>query len=292
MAKNNALYIGIDIGGTKIQLELFDKQMKCLKKIKVATITKMGQEGLLEELYALINPVFNKEIKGIGVAVPGIVDVHKGVLIKAPHLPNGKSLPLKRLLESKYGIPVAVDNDVNAFLRSEAHAGKTGKYTNVIAVMVGTGVGGGIIANGKMAYGKNGFAGEVGHMVIRYHEKLKTLEQNAGGSFIPQIAKSLGIKKEITAYDLEKNTAESKKVLKHMSESLAIGLSNLNLIFNPGMFILGGSIYNLFLSNKKEEMEKIIREKSLDGTSPKIMNAGKKTSVAAGAVLFLSEKIS
>ena len=290
MVKKDALYIGIDIGGTKIQLELFDKQMKCLKKIKIATITKMGQKGLLEELYALIDPVFTKAVKGIGVAVPGIVDVRKGNLIKAPHLPNGKSLPLKKLLETRYKVPVAVDNDVNAFLRSEVHSGKTGKYSNIIAVMVGTGVGGAIIVNGKMVYGKNGFAGEVGHMVTRHdHKTLRTLEQNTGGSFIPQIAESLGIKKQMTTYELEQKTAESAKVMVHLTEQLGTGLSNLNLIFNPGVFILGGSIYNLFLSSKKKEMEKIIRERSLDGSSPRLMDANKKTSVSAGAVLLLRD---
>ncbi len=285
MDKQSSKFIGIDVGGTKILLQTFDEKLNLTGEIKAWTETKKGATGFMDQLCHLIDRVFHKGIKGIGVALPGIVNIHNGTLAKAPHLPTPANFPIKSLLEKKYKTRIAVDNDINAFLIAEKETPRLKKYDNLIAIMVGTGLGSAIIADGKMVYGKNGYAGEAGHIVINSGGQLKTLEQNTSGSFVPKIAKQLGIKKKIEAKDLEKKIPETERIKDHMLKSLGIGLANLNLIFNPDVFILGGSIYRLFLSDKKKELMKMIADISLDGASPLIMDADESISPAKGMVL-------
>ena len=260
-------YIGLDVGGTKILIQSFDAKFNCLQTWMVKTDVRHGRAGFLRQLYGLIDEVFAKTVKGIGIAVPGIVDQKKGSLVHAPHLPTGKDLKLKSLLKKRYCIAVHVDNDINAFLAEEYEKPRLNKYRNVLALMVGTGLGGAAIVDGKMLYGKNGFAGEFGHMVISQSDKkLKTLEQNTSGHYLKKYP----------------------KLKKDLAENLGIGLANLNLIFNPDVIVLGGSVYLNHLAHKKKQLERIIAKHSLAKQAPKLIDASDKTTVAKGVVLLLN----
>jgi len=263
MNKQKSRYIGVDVGGTKILVESFDGQMNLVSSMKVATVTNRGSKGMMDQLENLIGEVFHAGIEGVGVAVPGIVNRKTGALIRAPHLPVPKDFPILDLLHKRFRKPIYVDHDINAFLMAESGRRELKKLNNIVAVMVGTGVGGAIMINGKIFYGKDGYAGEVGHMVINQSAKRKTLEENAGG------------------YDFAKVGA--KKAL----EYLGVGLANLNLILHPDAFVLGGSVYLKELAKHKKKLEKIIASHSLDKTFPPLMDAGKQTSVAKGIVMLM-----
>jgi len=259
-------YLGIDVGGTKILIQAFDKKLCVLDEKLVKTNITNGQRGFLEQLYGLIDGFFSKSVKGIGVAVPGIVDQPKGVLVHAPHIPSGKNLKLKSLLEKRYKVQAHADNDINAFLAAEYLNPKVNQYKHVLGVMVGTGVGGAIILNGEIYYGRNGYAGEFGHMVLNLDEKLSTLEHLTGGFY------------------KQKHPTLNASLVKH----LGIGLSNLNLIFNPEAIVLGGSVYHNHLAHKKGQLEKIILQYSLSKKAPKLIDANSTTSVAKGAVILMA----
>lgn len=259
-----AKFIGIDVGGSKILLETFDAKLNVIHKKKVETDVRHGRTGFLKELCALIDKFIVKGIKGIGIAVPGIVNQQTGSLVFAPNIPAGKNLNLKNLLTKRYKVPVHVENDINAFLMAEYQTVRLKKYDNVLAVMLGTGVGGAAIVDGKILRGKNGYAGEFGHMVISKSERLKTFEQNTGGRH------------------LKKNP----ELVKNLVQNVGLGLANLNLAFNPEVIVLGGSVYFGYLSSKKKALERIIAKHSLAKESPRLVDAGSKTSVAKGAVLF------
>lgn len=258
--------IGIDVGGSKILLQVFDSKMNLLSEERVKTRVDKGEKGFSDQLKELIRRHFVKEIKVIGIALPGIVNRAKGTLVKAPHLPTRNNFPIKKLMEKEFRVPVFVDHDINAFLMAEMQRPTLKKYKDVVAVMVGTGVGGAVMIDGKLFYGASGYAGEVGHMVINKSAKRKTLEENIGG------------------YYLEKNGQHDAL------ENLGIGLSNLNHIFNPDVFILGGSVYHHILAKDKKKLETMIMTRSLDQKSPKIVDAGKQTSVALGIALLALKK--
>jgi len=273
--------MGIDVGGTKILLETFDKKMGLVDRVKVSTQTKKGEKGFTDQLFSLIEKNLTDSIKTIAIGLPGIVHREKGLLVKAPHLPTKKNYPIRTLIEKRFKRAVYVDHDINAFLWAEKDRPQLKKYRNIVAVMVGTGVGGAIVCEGEMVYGASGYAGEVGHMIISQHGPLKSLEQNTSGSFMPAIAKSLKTKGK---------DAEDPKVKKHILEQLGIGLANLNLIFNPDVFVLGGSIYHYHLAKHKKLLEKAISSYSLDGKSPRIIEAGRNTSVARGMAMMAGKQ--
>jgi glucokinase len=286
-------FIGVDVGGTKILAQGFDACLKVVAEKRAKTDTAHGKAGFLRQLYSLIDGFFGKSVAGIGVAVPGIVDYRKGILVKAPHLPTGKNLKLKSLLEKRVGVPVHVDHDINAFLVAEHPSPALKKYKNLLAVMVGTGLGGAAIVDGKLFYGQSGFAGEFGHMVIDEEAKLKTLEQRTSGHFLPQIAQELKLPhpEQWTGDTLAKRLAKKDKqahlLIDSLVRDLGIGLSNLTLIFNPEAIVLGGSIYHLFLAKHKKKLSQAIARHSLSGTAPKLIDAREQTSVAKGAVMLL-----
>ncbi len=262
-------FIGLDVGGTKILIQSFDAKLNAIRTKMIKTDVRHGRASFLKQLYELIDEFFAKSVKGIGVALPGIVNQKKGTLVHAPHLPTGKDLKLKSLLEKRYKASVHLDNDINAFLAEESQNTRLKKYKNILAVMVGTGLGGAAIVDGEMVYGKDGFAGEFGHMVVNQSDKkLRTLEERTSGHYLKKYPK---LKKEL-------------------AENLGIGLSNLNLIFNPEVIVLGGSIYLNHLSSKKKQLERIIAKHSLAKQAPKLMDASDKTTVAKGAVLLLMSK--
>ena len=179
---------------------------------------------------------------------------------------------------------------MNAFLYAQKHRTALKPYDTIVAVMVGTGVGGAIMTDDQLLYGKQGFAGEVGHMVINAGGELKSLEQNCSGDFIPKICKALGIKDKITPYDLSNNTADAKKVKKHIVDQLGLGLANLNLIFNPSAIVLGGSVYRHHLRNSKSALQKTIAKHSLDGKNPLLFDANPKNSAAEGMARMILRK--
>lgn len=286
MAKTNTYYIGIDVGGTKMLLQTFDRKKNLVAEERMPTISKKGEKEFLKGLGSLIEKYFHNKIKGIGIALPGIVDQEKGKLISAPHLPV-KNTAIQKKLEKQFNCPILLENDVNAFLFAQMQTDKFNKYKNVLAIMLGTGVGGAAFVDGKLLKGKTGFAGEMGHMIINYKGKLKTFEQNCAGSYIPKIAKELELKEKMTAYDLAKDDSNSRKIKKTLIKNLGIGLINLSLIFEPEAIILGGSIYKRYLKEGKKELQESIKKHMLSGKSPAIFNLLEKHTAAKGVVKMM-----
>jgi len=258
-------YIGIDVGGTKILIQAFDEKLRVVGEKKVKTDVDVGLAGFLKQLYGLIDEFFGKTVKGIGIALPGIVNQKTGELVRAPHLPTGRNFKIRNLLKNRYKVAVHVDHDIHAFLADEYVKPRLKKYKNVLALMVGTGLGGAAIVDGKMMYGANGYAGEFGHIIINKGDKLMSLEQNTSGHYS----------------ELYPN------IKKDCVRNLGIGLANLNLIFNPDAIVLGGSVYLNHIAQKKTELIKIIKKHSLANQSPKLFDADLTTSVARGAVRLL-----
>jgi len=296
MKPKNIKYIGVDVGGTKILAQAFDDRVRLITEKREPTDSVHGRAGFLKQLYRLIDGFFSSSVRGIGIALPGIVDTKKGVLVRAPHLVAGDNMKVKDLLRKRYGVRVHVDHDINGFMVAEYRSPRLKKLKNVLAVMVGTGLGGAAIVDGKLDYGAKGYAGEFGHMVIDQSGELQTFEKKTSGHHLPLIAKEIGIPRAERwtgahlAERLRAKDGSAQELQKAVTESLGIGLSNLNLIFNPEAIVLGGSVYLKCLASQKAELKKIIARHSLAGKSPAIIDADPDTSVARGVVLLLTQK--
>jgi len=160
------LYIGIDLGGTSIKLGIIDEAGNIIAK-KEASTPQQKYEETLELFVEMIQEtgVSHNRIKGIGIGVPGFVDVETGkigILVNV----GWKNVNLKADLENKLGIPVVVDNDANLAALGEVWQGAARGAKNIICVTIGTGIGSGIIIDGEIYHGKNALAGEIGHLPI------------------------------------------------------------------------------------------------------------------------------
>ena len=144
--------IGVDIGGTKVQAARINGQN--IEETKRKLISANGSEKqVIDEIILTVAHVFDKSVSGIGVGVPSIVDVEKGIVYDVHNIPSWKEVHLKKILEEKFQVPVYVNNDANCFAVGEKHFGKGKEFKNMIGLIVGTGMAGGIIINNQLYNG-------------------------------------------------------------------------------------------------------------------------------------------
>lgn len=166
---NNPIWLGIDLGGTKILAEVYDSDWKCLGSKKRKTKAELGQEEGLERLLKTAREAVEaagipmEHLAGVGIGCPGPLNLEEGILITAANL-GWKNVKLKALLEKTFGVPAVVANDVDTGVFGEYAAGAGRGARTVLGVFPGTGVGGGLIYEGNVYRGKTGSCLEIGHM--------------------------------------------------------------------------------------------------------------------------------
>ena len=159
--------IGVDVGGTNIKIAVFDAStFEILKSETVPTEAVKGFAHVLNTVVSLVERFKTEEALPIGVCVPGPVLQPEGRLLRAPNIPGSENIALKDELEKRLGQVVAVDNDAHCFALTEAVLGAGKGHRVVSGITIGTGVGGGLVVDGKLFYGGHGFASEVGHMLL------------------------------------------------------------------------------------------------------------------------------
>ena len=165
--------LGIDIGGTKIAGGLVTAKGRLTKHLVVPTHGEKGRDFSLGQVYRLIERLIRlaggpANIRGIGICCPGPLNPKTGIVLNPPNLPGWRHVPLARLIKGRFGLPAAVENDANAAGLAETLFGAAVRYRDIFYVTVSTGIGTGIIIDKKIYHGKNGVAGEGGHVTIDY----------------------------------------------------------------------------------------------------------------------------
>jgi glucokinase len=168
---SNELAIGIDIGGTNTKYGLVNHRGEILEKGEIRTDIHENPETFIEALHAVLEPMIGKHrsdgtVKGIGIGAPN-GNYYTGTIDYAPNLAWKGIVPLANLVTQKFGLPSALTNDANAAAIGEMNYGAARGMRDFIMITLGTGVGSGIVANGQLILGHDGFAGELGHTVIR-----------------------------------------------------------------------------------------------------------------------------
>ena len=163
--------IGVDLGGTKILAGVFRSSLECAGVAKVSTKAQRGPEAVIERIARCVRDAIDEadldlnQVRGVGIGAPGAVDGETGAVIFAPNL-EWRDVPLKKQLEKEIGVPVFVGNDCTVAMQGIYVAELKSKPQNVVGIFLGTGIGGGIIINGKPYHGAGHTAGEIGHMVL------------------------------------------------------------------------------------------------------------------------------
>ncbi|MBB1284715.1 ROK family protein [Flavisolibacter sp. BT320] len=168
---SNELAIGIDIGGTNTKYGLVNHRGEILEKGDIRTDVHEDPEAFIDALYEVLEPIITQHrsdgtVKGIGIGAPN-GNYYTGTIDYAPNLAWKGIVPLAKLVTQKFGLPAALTNDANAAAIGEMNYGAARGMRDFIMITLGTGVGSGIVANGQLILGHDGFAGELGHTVIR-----------------------------------------------------------------------------------------------------------------------------
>ena len=176
MPLSETLAVGVDIGGTKVAAGLVNDKGEILKKVRMPmTVTSDAQTGLsavLAAIHEVLQDSSSDRVRGIGICSPGPLDPKRGVVINPPNLPCWRNFELAEEVRKVYSVPVKVDNDANAAALAEVLWGAGQGYGNVFYATVGTGIGSGMILDGKIFHGRTGAAAEAGHMGIDYNGPL------------------------------------------------------------------------------------------------------------------------
>ena len=267
--------IGIDLGGTKISTALVGNDGEIIAHDYQQTRAAEGQSAVIERMLDAARRVMaqagmdRSQVAAVGVGAPGPLDIEAGVVVAPPNLPGWDRVPLKQLIKDGLGIAAFLENDANAAALGEHRFGAGRGVEHMIYVTVSTGVGGGLILDGKLYHGAAGMAGEVGHIIVEPEGPLcgcgnrGCLEALASGTAIARRARERvahgaptliadlagGDPERITvrlvAEAADQGDKEAQTILAEAMNYLGIGMANLVNLFNPQLIVIGGGVTNI-----------------------------------------------
>jgi glucokinase len=279
-SKNN-LILGVDIGGTKVAAGLVDHSGKILTESRTPMVAHETANRGLRAVFNAIDSVLRepraKNVRGIGVCVPGWVDFHRGSVIKAANLPCWHNFPLAREISKHYKLPTKLANDADAAALAESTWGAGAKTKSVFYVTLGTGVGTGMAIDRQIQLGHGGSAFEGGHMTINFDGPLcpcgkrGCIEMYSSGTAIARIARERldegtgantrnskllrlssgdigAITSEIVSSAAAAGDPLARQVLEGTADRLAIWLGNIIDLLEPGIIVIGGGIGPLIMN--------------------------------------------
>ncbi len=232
--QQNRPAIGIDVGGTKISVGLV-QQGKLIKSHTLPTPVNETKEKVLETIINTVKALGDSEFSGIGVGIPGLVDTLKGVVFDVHNIPSFTRVALKTELESAFHRRAEINNDANCFVLGSKHYGKGKRYNNMVGLTLGTGLGGGIILNGRLYEGVGAGAGEFGFLPY----KNSILEHYCSGQFFQRQYNITG--KEASQRALEGDT-DALQMFWQFGTHLGEAIKMIAHVFAPEAVMLGGSI--------------------------------------------------
>jgi len=267
-------FIGVDLGGTNLRVGIVDLETGTVLALRsIPTLAREGHDAVIHRMTNLIlniicdNKISKKDLGGIGVGVPGVLDLEKGTVIFVPNLPDKwLNVPLRDTIAEQTGLPVALLNDARAITYGEWKFGAGHGVDTIACFTIGTGVGGGLVVNGQLHLGISGTAGELGHQTIDYNGpqcgcgNYGCLEAYASG---PAIS-AMGIKAvlqglttnigKLVDYDINKITPDviteaarqgdrvAKEIYDQVGKYFGIAIANVLVSVGPRKVVMGGGV--------------------------------------------------
>jgi glucokinase len=229
--------VGVDLGGTQVRAaSVTDNRMG---PVAARLVRAQGtSEEVFDDLCAAIDAVVDERVEGIGVGVPSLVEAESGTILDTTNIPSWKRVPLRPRLEARYGCPVRIDNDANCFALGERYFGEGHDCDNFVGLIIGTGLGAGIVSNGRLHSGVSCGAGEFG--LIPYLDGV--VEQYASGQFFRRFGREGGELAEAA----ERGDAEALRIFVEYGRHLGFVVSVILYALAPRRIILGGSVSRSF----------------------------------------------
>lgn len=212
---------------------------------------KASEEDVISEVITSIDEIFDKEIVGIGIGVPGLVDLNKGIIYQIQKIPSWREVHIKDILENRFNVKVYVNNDANCFSVGEKYFGVAKNHENIIGLILDSGVGAGIVFKGHLYSGTNCGAGEIGYLPYREHH----FEYYCSTSYFKE-------KYDLDFKTLYKRAKQNDKIALAIFEQYGQDLGHLIkailLIADPEIIVIGGAISNAF-SFFEKEMYRVVK---------------------------------
>jgi glucokinase len=258
--------IGVDLGGTRVRAARLNHELNVLAREETLTADEEGLEATLNRIKALIRrmlPTDGSSVTGIGISAPGPLNPITGVVVAPPNLKGWHNVPLGDILHQEFNVPVYVGNDANVAGLAETIRGAAKGYRNVIFITVSTGIGSGIICDGRMLLGTTGLAAEAGHMTLVVGDQVSTLEKEAAGPALARKARSRiakgekslmsdlvagdldGIDGKIVGDAAQRGDALALDIVQTAGKMIGLGMVTLLHLFNPEILVFGGGVSNL-----------------------------------------------
>lgn len=243
--------IGIDLGGTKINACLINRDGEILERSSVKTDAKKGRDAVLANIKKSVSKLNYKEAMAIGIGTPGFIDSENGIVTFSGNIDGWTGLNLKKAVEELIDLPVFVENDANIALLAEKWIGSAKDANNIVMITLGTGVGGAVYnKNSGLLTGSHFQGAELGHMILHPAGDYCTCGQYgcveaycSGNALSKNYEKLTSLKlsgQEILQRSLKEE--EAKKVLDKYQEDLAYFLTSLRNIFDPEVIVIGGGV--------------------------------------------------
>jgi len=251
--------VAIDLGGTNLKSALLDLNYKIKDRRVLNTKSFKKKESLIAAIVDSVkkiirdNQLSKKDILGVGLGLPGPIDVRNGLVHFFPNIPGWKEVRLKNILERSLSLPIFLDNDANLMALAEYKLGAARGFKNAVCITLGTGVGGGIILDGRLYRGCSFAAGEIGHIPI--NEKgprcncsgVACLETYIGSNAILRDARNL-FKRDVSLEELSalagRQNKKAKTIWSKVGSRLGTAFVGVVNLFNPDAIVIGGGVAN------------------------------------------------
>lgn len=230
-----SVYIGVDLGGTNMRAGRVENDCLVAQASERTPKSPKDTAETIDLLERVIRSVWTPEVSAIGIGVPGLVDRQNGVVYNLVNIPHWDVVPLREILEARFGVRVVIDNDANCFALGERVFGVGRQYENFVGLTLGTGLGGGIIQQGRLLADSNCGSGEFGMMPYRDN----ILEYYCSGSYFMNI---WGVDGKTMYERALKGDTEALEAYRQLGEHIAAAVKIVMLAVDPEMIVFGGSV--------------------------------------------------
>jgi glucokinase len=277
--------IGVDLGGTNLRIAAVDGSGKLLEKTTTSTQVARGRSLVIDEMCVAIQQTVTKfraggEMAGIGIGVPGIIEMQTGTVRESPNLQDWRDYPVRDEIERRLRTTVVLENDANAAALGEKWLGAGASVDDMCMLTLGTGVGGGVVLNGQVWHGMTGMAGELGHLNVDPNGppcncgSRGCLEQLASATAVkrmaieaiatgkaPELARAMNEDPEFSSKVVHQMAMQgdepAREIFRRVGDALGVALAGVINIFNLPMYVIGGGVSSAWDAFAPAMMERV-----------------------------------
>ena len=255
--------ISVDLGGTNIRAARLDRDLNIQERVQIPTEAQLGCVSTVERIKSQVRrvlPTDGSTLLGIGISAPGPVNPRTGILVAPPNLGDCYQVPLEAELRTAFGVPTYLGNDANVAALAEVARGAAKGAHDAIFLTISTGIGGGVVSDGRLLLGKDGLGAEVGHMVMIVDDRVSTLEKEAAGPALARQARArleageTSSIRDVVGGDLSLITGKvvgeaamagdplGLAIITRAGRIIGMGITTLLHLFNPEVITIGGGV--------------------------------------------------